>query len=211
MKKSTQAMMMVLALGLSGLAAIAQPSDTPPSGDRPPHDGPPGGPGRGGFRPPLVAVLDADGDGIISAQEIANASAALKKLDKNGDGQITQDELRPKGMGRRGPGAGPDNSDSGQRPPPGDRPAREGGPGQDGGRPPLPPLVAALDADGDGVISAEEIANAPAALLKLDKNGDGQLTPDEIHPKGMGPGGPGRGHRPPPGDGNQPQPPQGQQ
>jgi hypothetical protein len=40
----------------------------------------------------------------------------------------------------------------------------------------------ALDANHDGVISAEEIANAGAALLTLDKNGDGQLTPDEIHP-----------------------------
>jgi hypothetical protein len=223
MKKSTQAMMIALALGLSGFAAVAQPSDAPSGGERPPHDGPPGGPGRGGPKPPLLLALDADGDGIISAQEIANASAALKALDKNGDGQLTQDELRPKGMGRRGPGqggpdgqgAGPDGSDGGQRPPPGDRPTREGGPGQDGGRPPMPPLIAALDANGDGIISADEIANASAALLKLDKNGDGQLTPDEYRPMGMGPGGPdgagrqGHGHRPPPGGGNQP--PQGQQ
>jgi hypothetical protein len=45
------------------------------------------------------------------------------------------------------------------------------------------PIIAALDTDGDGVISAEEIANAAASLRKLDKNGDGQLTPDEYRPK----------------------------
>jgi Ca2+-binding EF-hand superfamily protein len=60
-----------------------------------------------------------------------------------------------------------------------------------------------LDANHDGVIDADEIANAPAALKKLDKNGDGKLTPDELrphHPKGMG-GGQGR---PPGPDGQQP-------
>jgi len=34
-------------------------------------------------------------DGIIDSNEIANASAELKTLDKNGDGQLTPDELRP--------------------------------------------------------------------------------------------------------------------
>ncbi len=51
-----------------------------------------------------------------------------------------------------------------------------------------PPLVAALDADHDGVISAEEIVRAPAALASLDENGDGQLTVDEIRPEGGRPG-----------------------
>lgn len=44
------------------------------------------------------------------------------------------------------------------------------------------PIVMALDANHDGVISADEIANAPAALKTLDKNGDGQLTKDEYLP-----------------------------
>ena len=56
-----------------------------------------------------------------------------------------------------------------------------------GQRPPPPPLVGVLDANHDGVISADEIANAPAALRTLDKNGDGQLTPDEFHPPRRGP------------------------
>jgi len=45
-----------------------------------------------------------------------------------------------------------------------------------------PPLEKVLDANSDGVISAEEIANAPAALKKLDKNGDGKLAADEFRP-----------------------------
>lgn len=53
-----------------------------------------------------------------------------------------------------------------------------GGPGG-GPRPPLPLIIRGLDADGDGILSAEEIKNATEALKKLDKNGDGQLTPDE--------------------------------
>ena len=49
------------------------------------------------------------------------------------------------------------------------------------GREPLvPPLMAALDANRDAIIDAEEIENAPAALRKLDRNGDGKLTPDEL-------------------------------
>ena len=44
------------------------------------------------------------------------------------------------------------------------------------------PVQAALDANSDGVISADEIAQSPAALRKLDKNGDGNLTEDEVRP-----------------------------
>lgn len=45
---------------------------------------------------PVLNALDADHDGILSATEIANASAALLTLDRNGDGQLTPDELRPR-------------------------------------------------------------------------------------------------------------------
>jgi Ca2+-binding EF-hand superfamily protein len=53
-------------------------------------------------------------------------------------------------------------------------------------RRPANPLFAALDANGDGVIDANEINNAPAALRKLDKNGDGKLTREELRPAGGG-------------------------
>ena len=164
-----------------------------PHGNRPPKDGgdknPPPHPPM-----PLLEVLDADHDGIISADEIKAAPDALKKLDKNKDGKLTPDEYlppRPDGPPPGGPNGG------GNKPPfLGEKPAASGAQkpasppdGSKPPRPPAPPLVHALDADGDGVISAEEIANAAKALLTLDKNGDGQLGPAEYmgHPPGDGP------------------------
>ncbi|SPE32829.1 hypothetical protein SBA3_1920009 [Candidatus Sulfopaludibacter sp. SbA3] len=44
------------------------------------------------------------------------------------------------------------------------------------------PILAALDADHNGEISAAEIRNAPAMLRTLDDNRDGKLTVDEILP-----------------------------
>ena len=49
--------------------------------------------------------------------------------------------------------------------------------------------MAALDADGNGEISTEEIKVAPAALKKLDKNNDGKLTDAELLPSFPGGGG----------------------
>jgi hypothetical protein len=101
--------------------------------------------------------------------------------------------------------------DAGGPPPGGPRPYRDqGGPGGPGGpgmrRPPPSPLMEALDANHDGVIDADEIANASAALKSLDKNGDGKLTPDELRPhRPQGPQGEGR---PPRQDGQAPPPQQ---
>ena len=56
----------------------------------------PGGPGPGGpggARPPLIAALDADDDGVISAEELKAATDALSKLDKNKDGKLQKDEV----------------------------------------------------------------------------------------------------------------------
>jgi hypothetical protein len=50
---------------------------------------PPGDP------PPLIAVLDVNRDDVIDSNEIAGAAAALKTLDKNGDGQLNQTEILP--------------------------------------------------------------------------------------------------------------------
>jgi len=44
----------------------------------------------------------------------------------------------------------------------------------------LDPILAALDANHDGELAADEIAKAAKTLLALDKNSDGQLTADEI-------------------------------
>lgn len=67
----------------------------------------------------------------------------------------------------------------------------QGGPGQGGpGGFPPPPVVAALDKNNDGEISATELKNAVAALRALDKNKNGELAEDELRPE-FGPGGPG--------------------
>ena len=80
---------------------------------------------------------------------------------------------------RRGPR--PEGGPDGQR--------RPDGPGN---RPMVPPLFAALDTNHDGVIDATEIAQAAEHLKALDKNGDGKITMDEIGGRpGRGPGGPG--------------------
>jgi hypothetical protein len=50
-------------------------------------------------------------------------------------------------------------------------------------RPPVPPLIQALDPNGDKVVDADEIANLQQAIKKLDKDGDGKLTIDELLPR----------------------------
>ena len=88
------------------------------------------------------------------------------------------------------------SAQEGGRGPRGERPdGRFGGPPMRGGPAPgefmrMLPVMKALDADGDGEISAAEIENAVAALKKLDKNQDGKLTADELLPEFPGPGGP---------------------
>src|SRR5260221_9782095 len=91
-----QLLAIALTLSLPAASLLAQNDGPPPQNPSSPSA--PGRPGpRRGFRPPppLIAVLDANHDGVISADEIANASKSLLTLDKNGDGQLTQDELRP--------------------------------------------------------------------------------------------------------------------
>jgi len=172
---------LVLALGCS-LAAAQVPGAPPP-------DGGGGGPRP---RPPIDTALDVNSDEIIDAGEIANAVAAVTKLDTNGDGQLTPDEYRPPRPGGRAAGqakgneAGTGRSGQGAT----DAGTGRGTPPQGGGRP-RPPIVTALDANGDGEIDAGELANAVAALKKLDVNGDGTLSPDEYRPpRPDGPGAP---------------------
>jgi hypothetical protein len=75
--------------------AGAQPPERP--GRPPDRDGAPPPPN------PVVEALDTDHDGVLSADEIRAASESLKKLDRNGDGKLTEDELHP----QRGPGRPP--------------------------------------------------------------------------------------------------------
>lgn len=56
--------------------------------DRPPHHphSPPS---------PLFDALDTNHDGVISAEEMANAAESLKKLERNGSNQIKREDLKP--------------------------------------------------------------------------------------------------------------------
>lgn len=158
----TPTIQMLLALATC-ITASAQPP--PQGGDRrqPPFPPP---------VPPIFAALDTNHDRVLSANEIQAALEVLGTLDKNGDGEITLEELRlPPPNGKRPPKIPKD-------PPPGNPPPN---------KPPVPPLIAALDVDHDGTISAAELANAPESLKVLDKNGDGELSPEELRPHGPPP------------------------
>lgn len=167
-----------------------------PEGTRNP-DGPPrqGGPEMM-MRLPIIAALDADHDGVISKQEIANASAALKKLDRNNDGKIDSEEMRPR-FGGRGPGGprgrgvgrgGPGDSGGRQNP---DGDARRGppqrGPGGFGGGDLKAMLkrIMGQDKDGDGLLSGDEIPDRMQPMVeRIDQDGDGKLSIKEIE-KGL--------------------------
>lgn len=134
MKRSI--LILTLALSASTCLVTAQEDNRRPGGPPPAgRDGGPGGErggpgGPGGRRPmnPIIVALDLNNDGMLDADEIAKASASLKKLDKNGDGNITPEEYRPpggpggpgnagpQGRGPRGPGGG--DGDRPQRPRP---------------------------------------------------------------------------------------------
>ena len=97
-----------------------RPRGERPEGDRPRGDRPEGDRGsmrgdrpegdrggmRGGFQNPMMTAIDTDNDGELSAAEISNASKALKTLDKDGDGKISREEMRPTMTGPMSGGAG---------------------------------------------------------------------------------------------------------
>lgn len=139
---------------------------------------------------PLLSAIDSDHDGVISASEIANASKALLTLDRNGDGKLTEEEMRPNfGRGPGGPGR-----PEGRR----DDPAAD-----------LVKALMAFDKNGDGKLSKDELPERMQGVFERgDANKDGFLTVDEItrmaaaqapaggrerggEREGRGPGGPG--------------------
>lgn len=117
----------------------------------------PGGRGPGGD--PALRALDTDADGTISSAEIASSAAALSTLDRNGDGILSGDEIRP----AFGPG--------------GPRGGRFGGdPAQMAAR-----MIGEWDQDGDGKLSKSE---APDRMRDgfdgADLDHDGKLSPEEL-------------------------------
>jgi hypothetical protein len=163
----------LLTLSLTSAAVLSAQTTTPPPGG--PRGGGPGGRGPGGARHgghPIVRAIDADKNGELSAAELANAPAAIRTLDTNGDGVVSADELRP---------PRPANAPT----PPAGAPTRPAGSTKtdDTTHPhPVIPVMLALDANKDGALTVDEIANATASLSALDLNKDGKLTADELRP-----------------------------
>lgn len=159
-------------LGIMIVAGMASAFAQPPGGRGGPGGGQGGGPGRGprGARPPMpiIDVLDADHDHVISADELKNATKSLLTLDKNNDGKLTENEFGPGAANARGRGGPQGGPGGGQRPGPGDD-RGPGGPGRrgpqdDGDGPPPPPSADRMvehamefDADGDGMLSQDEL------------------------------------------------------
>lgn len=118
--KHMTVLLMAAALALPALTLAQDQPREPRRGD---------GPGPR-MMPPLVAALDADRNGVIDEAEIKGAADALRKLDKNNDGKLTPEELRP---------ARPEGAPEGERfgPREGNGPREEGErPGRRGPRPP---------------------------------------------------------------------------
>jgi len=112
---------------------------------------------------PVLEALDADGDLTISPAEILGAPDALRKLDRNHHGKLSAEEC---GFLPPGDFHGPSSLLARYR--------REFM--RDN------PVLAALDANHDGEISAAEIADSAGALRSLDIDNNGSLSPYEVLP-----------------------------
>lgn len=156
-------------LGLALVGSVITLNAQPCQGGGPNQNGPAAG------CPGICPLLDSDGDGILSANEILNSAKAIAKLDKNNDGQVTKDEVCTGEQCKAAAGSAKACMVDGKA---------RCGVGKAG-------FMARFDANADGVLSANEIANLPAVLAELDKNDDGQLTADEFCPRATQSDGPG--------------------
>ncbi len=144
-------------------------------------------------RSAIFRAADSDRDGFVSREEYVfnrivtdEAKAILQEMDTNGDRVVERKEfirnvsIKDDDLARK-VFEGLDANKDGRLPIPeylrvwGQwarvKPERTGG---DRSR-----LLRTLDLNGDGILSAEEIAAAAASLKKLDRNGDGELSGDE--------------------------------
>ncbi|MBA4017889.1 MAG: hypothetical protein C0483_11995 [Pirellula sp.] len=153
--------------------------------------GPGGRPGMGGqFNPEeIFRRADRNGDGKLTVEELPEERREgfrmmLSRADADKDGAASLDEFR-RGFGGAGaprPGNTPPGAPQTGRPNSAGAPGRPGEPGMPGMAPPGGGLIAALDKDRNGELSADEIAAATDVLKKLDRDGDGKLTQREFMP-----------------------------
>ena len=109
---------------------------------------------------------------------IAQEDAKPGSADSQSEDRSSTDEQRD-GDSPRGAGRGEGNRPLGGRGIGGERPMGERFRMMQPGGMMISPIVAALDTDRDGALSAAEIENASKSLLTLDKDGDGKISRDE--------------------------------
>lgn len=140
-------------------------------------------------RPDLPAEPPAGGGQPYAQFLQADSGEVFKRLDVNGDGKIEQSELPEPARARLGPffenfDVNRDKALTREEFDKGHATLRAqagvGVAGQAGPGPVAAGLLRALDQDGDGQLSKDEIAAASASLLALDKDGDGALNRREL-------------------------------
>ena len=113
-----------------------------------------------GAEQPLLKILDQDGDGLLSTDEIQSSAISLKAADKNSDGVLSPAETKI-------------TFPAGKKSPPGFV-------GKIIKNPRVQPLVNVIDRNGDWTIDADEIYNSTAAIRRLDHDGDWSLSKREF-------------------------------
>ncbi|AOB33640.1 hypothetical protein AKI39_11755 [Bordetella sp. H567] len=105
----------------------------------------------------LLQDADTDHDGKITRAELSQARDRMfSRLDRNGDGYLTQDDFQRQLLSRRA-GAG---SNGGDR---------------------FASMKAVMDKDGDGRVGRDEFVNGPARLFdRADTNHDGTVDATEL-------------------------------
>jgi len=118
-----------------------------------------------------LMAFDRNNDGRLTRTEVPERFQGLfDRADSNRDGELTPDELKKSAASQpqASQGRGRDEGERG-------REGRRGGPfgGAD-------PLIEALDRNGDGRLSTDELANVASFLRRFDRNGDGVVALDEV-------------------------------